>query len=229
MEPNVPLPGEEAPPAQRELTSVAQALGARIRSERELAGLSVRELARRVEVSHSLISQIERGHVTPSVPTLWSITRALSLSVADLFSDAELRRASATPSGDGRSAPGPLQPHETRAVLGLEGGVRWERLTSTYDDEVDFIHVVYPVGSASCAEDGLSRHSGKEYGYVISGRLGVKLGFETFELGPDDSISFDAMVPHRLWTVGDEPVRAIWTVVQPGQPGVRRAARSPSP
>ena len=220
MEPNASRP-EETMPAVRgdEFTSIAQALGARIRSERERAGLSGRELARRVSLSHSLISQIERGHITPSVATLWSITRALSLSVADLFSDAEERDSSA---GRGRTAPGPVQPHETRAILGLEGGVRWERLTSTCDDEVDFIQIVYPVGGASCDEDALSRHAGKEYGYVISGRLGVKVGFEMFELGPDDSISFDATVPHRLWTIGDEPVRAIWTVVGPGLPHVRR-------
>jgi transcriptional regulator with XRE-family HTH domain len=180
----------------------------------------MRALARRVNLSHSLISQIERGHITPSVATLWSITRALNLTVADLFSDAEERHVTAE---RGRSAPGPAQPHETRAVLGLEGGVRWERLTSSYDDEVDFIHIVYPVGGASCDEDAMSRHGGKEYGYVISGRLGVTIGFESYELGPDDSISFDAMIPHRLWTIGDEAVRAIWMVVGPGQPDVRSA------
>jgi transcriptional regulator with XRE-family HTH domain len=225
MEPNA-SPPEAALAAVRgdELTSVAHALGARIRSERERAGLSGRELARRVSLSHSLISQIERGHITPSVASLWAITRALGLSVADLFSDAEEKHV-----GRERSAPGPFQPHETRAVLGLEGGARWERLTPSHDEEVDFILIVYPVGGASCDEDALSRHHGKEYGYVVSGRLGVKVGFETFELGPDDSISFDAMVPHRLWTIGDEPVHAVWAVVGPGPPyvgrkGARRAA-----
>jgi len=44
-------------------------------------------------------------------------------------------------------------------------------------------------------------------------RLGVRIGFEEFELGPGDSVSFDAQTPHRLWTMGDEPAVAIWVVL----------------
>ena len=54
---------------------------------------------------------------------------------------------------------------------------------------------------------------GREYGIVLSGRLGVQLGFEVFELGPEDSIGFDSTQPHRLWNLGDEPVHGIWFVV----------------
>ena len=57
------------------------------------------------------------------------------------------------------------------------------------------------------------RHGGKEYGYVTGGRLGVQIGFERYDLGPGDSISFDSSSPHRLWTIGDEPAEAIWVVV----------------
>jgi hypothetical protein len=45
------------------------------------------------------------------------------------------------------------------------------------------------------------------------GRLGVKIGFESFELGPGDAITFDARMPHRLWTIGDEPAAAVWVVL----------------
>jgi transcriptional regulator with XRE-family HTH domain len=197
-----------------EVQSVSQALGAKIRTERGRTGMSVRELARRVDVSHSLISQIERGHVMPSVGTLWSIATVLGLSVAELFGEVERE----TGHGDGRAAPkpeaaGPVQPHQTRRSLTLAGGVRWERLTATPDGEVDFVYVVYPVGSSSCKEDALIRHGGREFGYVLSGRLGVQVGFDEYEVGPDDSISFDSMTPHRLYAIGDEPARAIWMVI----------------
>jgi transcriptional regulator with XRE-family HTH domain len=175
--------------------------------------MSVRELARRVEVSHSLISQIERGNVTPSVATIWSIATVLGLSVADLFSEVPTDAARSDGRGPDAKKPGPIQPHETRKVVTLAEGVRWERLTSASDDEVDFVHVVYPVGSSSCGEDALIRHGGREFGYVISGRLGVRIGFDDYEVGPDDSISFDSTIPHRLYTIGDEPVRAIWMVL----------------
>ncbi len=48
---------------------------------------------------------------------------------------------------------------------------------------------------------------------MISGTLGVKIGFEEYVVRANDSISFDATKPHRLWAIGDEPVRVIWMVI----------------
>lgn len=63
-------------------------LGARIgrtlRREREAAGLSVSELARRASVSKATISQLEGGTGNPSVETLWAIGDALSIPFAVL-------------------------------------------------------------------------------------------------------------------------------------------------
>jgi mannose-6-phosphate isomerase-like protein (cupin superfamily) len=91
--------------------------------------------------------------------------------------------------------------------------VRWERLTAASDAVVEFVSVVYPPGASSCDEDSLIRHGGKEYGYVISGRLGVRIGFDAYELEPGMAISFDSSAPHRLWAVGEQPAEAIWVVV----------------
>jgi transcriptional regulator with XRE-family HTH domain len=189
--------------------SVSAAVGSRIRSERRSAGLTVRGLAARTGLSPSLISQVERGRATPSVATLFAIAAELGLSVGDLFnSETELPARNG-----GQAALSPVQPHETRRAITLETGVRWERLTAAVDDEVDFVHMVYPVGSASCAEDALMRHGGREFGYVLCGTLGVRVGFEEFVLRANDSISFDSSTPHRLWAIGDEPARAIWMVI----------------
>ena len=57
------------------------------------------------------------------------------------------------------------------------------------------------------------RHSGHEYGHIIKGRMGVTVGFETYELGPGDSVAFDSTMPHRLFAIGNETVEAIWVVV----------------
>jgi transcriptional regulator with XRE-family HTH domain len=202
QEAHAPVP----PPAGTRAETVSEALGGRIRTERHRAGLTVRGLAARTGVSPSLISQIERGRATPSVATLWSIATELGISIADLFSETETGSKTRTPDD-------PVQVHETRKSIVLAEGVRWERLTSTPDAEVDFVYVVYPPGAASCPEDALNRHEGREFGYVISGTLGVKIGFEEHVVRENDSISFDSMIPHRLWAIGDEPVRAIWTVI----------------
>jgi mannose-6-phosphate isomerase-like protein (cupin superfamily) len=57
------------------------------------------------------------------------------------------------------------------------------------------------------------RHHGHEYGVVLSGRLGATLGAAAYELGPGDAIASDSAVPHRFWTIGDEPATAVWIVV----------------
>ena len=186
--------------------SVPGTLGARIRHERQAAGLTGRKLAARIAVSPSLISQIERGRATPSVATLWAIATELGIPVGDLFSDAE---AAFGPS----ASTTPVQPRETRTAITLAGGIRWERLTPATDEEVDFIYVVYPAGSESCPPDALSQHGGREYGYVISGRLGVQIGFDEYALRAGDSISFESHRPHRLWAIGKEPAVAVWTVL----------------
>jgi len=61
---------------------------------------------------------------------------------------------------------------------------------------------------------------------VISGRLGVRIGFDEYALGPGDSISFDSSSPHRLWAIGNESVTAIWVVVG-RQSDARIAATDP--
>ena len=102
---------------------------------------------------------------------------------------------------------------DTRRVINLASGERWERLTRERDPDVEFLYVTYPVGAESCPEDALTTHGGREYGYVSSGTLGVQVGFETYQLGAGGSIAFDSTSPHRLWTIGGEPVHAIWVVI----------------
>ena len=192
------------------VVGVSKDLGARLRKAREGKKFTVRGLARYVGVSPSLVSQIERGRVMPSVGTLYNIANQLELVVDDLFRDADAPRADrAKHSGDARD---PVQRGGNRNTIRLAEGVRWERLTPQPDPEVEFLYVMYEVGAASCGEDSLIRHGGKEYAYMMSGRLGIKIGFEEFELGPGDSITFDAQMPHRLWTIGKKPAEAIWVV-----------------
>lgn len=72
--------------------------------------------------------------------------------------------------------------------------------------------MVYSPGSESCGPDSLMEHGGKEYGYIISGTLGIRIGFDEYKVGPGGSVSFDASMPHRLWAIGPESVKAIWAV-----------------
>jgi transcriptional regulator with XRE-family HTH domain len=191
----------------------ASKVGSRLRSAREDRGISLRELARRVGVSPSLVSQIELDRVNPSVSTLYALVTELGMTMSDVFGDGT-PLAPATQLIRARSDDDSLVTRsETRRVINLASGVRWERLTPHSDPDVEFLHVMYPVGAESCAEDALVTHGGREYGYVTSGTLGVRVGFDEYELGPDASIAFDSSSPHRLWTIGEQPAHAVWVVI----------------
>jgi transcriptional regulator with XRE-family HTH domain len=65
-------------------------LGAFIRAQRQMANLSLRELAAMTEVSNPYLSQIERGLSEPSARVLKTIAEALNLSAEALFAQAGL-------------------------------------------------------------------------------------------------------------------------------------------
>jgi mannose-6-phosphate isomerase-like protein (cupin superfamily) len=136
------------------------------------------------------------------------------VSLDDIFgANGTASRGDDAAAGDGSIHLGPMVAVEDRHVIDLDSGVRWERLTSHQHEDVDFLHVVYDVGGSSASDEKLMRHPGREYGVVLEGRLGVQLGFDEFSLGPGDSIAFDSTQPHRLWNLGDVPVKGIWFVV----------------
>lgn len=206
-------------------------IGDRLREVRNARGLSLRAMAARLGVSASLISQVETGRARPSVRTLYAIAAELGISLDELlFSDAR----AADDGADGAAGPAdpgalpeitlpadPVQRAGSRTTIRLASGVVWERLTTASIPNVDFLHVTYEVGGASSPEHEFQRHAGQEWGYVLSGRLAVTIGFDEVVLGPGDSIAFDSTTPHRLANVGDEPVHGIWFVLG------RRSSRVP--
>jgi transcriptional regulator with XRE-family HTH domain len=192
-------------------------MGDRLRAARLARGLSVRGLAERLDVSPSLISQVETGRARPSVNTLYAIASELGLSLDELLF-LEARSGPGTPP-DAAGGGGthelvlptvPVQRAATRQAIRLASGVVWERLTTASLGSMDFLFVTYEVGGASSSADALHRHPGQELGFIISGRLEVRVGTEVHVLEPGDAIAFDSTTPHRLLNVGAEPVHAVW-------------------
>lgn len=198
-------------------------LGTRIREGRLARGIGVRELARRVECSASMISQIEKGLTNPSVSTLYAISSALGISTDRLIAgsdgplEAESARDHVQHAQADSSSPRPhrvqvvLHPPDRRVLL-LERGVRWELLMPVPESSAEFMEVTYDVGGESSAGDHAIRHNGREYSVILEGELSVQIGFERYVLEPGDSMSFDSTIPHRFWNAGNVPVRAIWFV-----------------
>ena len=201
-------------------------IGTHLRAARVARGLSLREMARRIEVSPSFVSQVELGKAKPSLGTLYGFLSELDLSLDELMPGAEAAAPPAAPvvisttQGTPLESPDRLglwlldstvQPWAAHPLVQMKG-VTWRRLTAD-DPQVDFLHVIYEPGSESCPPDHLMRHQGHEYGHVISGRLRVQVAFETFDLGPGDAINFSSATPHRLSNEGPEACTSIWVVV----------------
>ncbi len=128
-------------------------LGPRLRLVRASRQLSVRELARRVGCSASLISQIERGVSVPSVGVLYSLATELGSSL-----DYLLFGSGGGPDGvpaampDLKAATPPpafVQRGCDRRIIDLASGVRWERLTPQPEAMTDFLEVIYSPGGHS--------------------------------------------------------------------------------
>jgi transcriptional regulator with XRE-family HTH domain len=67
-----------------------EALGAFIRTQRQLANLSLRQLADLTSLSNPYLSQVERGLHEPSVRVLKAISDALNVSAETLLAQAGL-------------------------------------------------------------------------------------------------------------------------------------------
>ena len=197
-------------------------LGPRLREVRSAGGLSVRELARRVGCSASLISQIERGVSVPSVGVLYALATELGSSLDYLLFGSGAAPAPAATAATAAAAASPpaavVQRGGDRKIIDLASGVRWERLTPQPEAMTDFLEVIYSPGGHSTDERRPLRHDGREYALILSGTLTANIGFESYDLEPGDSIAFDAATPHEYLNKTGEVVRAISVVVH-SEPG----------
>ena len=206
------------------MKGTAPPIGAQLRERRSENGISLRELARRLHVSASLVSQIETGKAQPSVRTLYAIVNELGLSLDEVLELAS-REATEEPlsSPSKRVAP-ELSPSELRGAQvarasegtahGLADGIRLDRVANWQNPGVEFVVTVYAPGAGFCA--GTRR----EFGLVLSGTLHVTVGTDVHVLHAGDSISVESDDPHRAHNDGSEEARAVWATL---------AAHGPSP
>jgi mannose-6-phosphate isomerase-like protein (cupin superfamily) len=98
-----------------------------------------------------------------------------------------------------------------RAVIDIEGGVRWERLTRTTLDHLDFFELRYAPGAQSHPRQ--YTHPGTEMVLVMTGALDITIGFDTYHLEPGDSIDFPSSMPHRYLNPGTHTTRAVSVIL----------------
>ncbi|MFC9919891.1 helix-turn-helix domain-containing protein [Agromyces binzhouensis] len=211
-------------------------LGSRLREIRTRKGLTLRSVAQAVGVSASLISQVETGKTQPSVSTLYALVTHLGVSFDELMTGAAATGPARHGPVDGAAPQHPVQRSSENAVLEMENGVRWERLASSPAGPAEAVLVSYEPGASSSLDRRLMRHAGFEFAYIIEGEITLRLEFETYVLGPGDSLQFDSTRPHLYENRGTSPARGVWFVTgrrehrdgapaAPDEPVQRRGAR----
>jgi transcriptional regulator with XRE-family HTH domain len=183
-------------------------LGGRLRALRQERGFSLRELAARLGISVSAVSQIERGKLQPSVNRLIAIVSALGVPLARVFDETARDGAS------GASATGYVLARAGEiGTVELEDGVLYRRLSPGETRGVDFFESTYPPGSHVHDGNALITHVGYEVGTVELGELTIRFEHEEVALGPGDSITFPCDVPHRISNQGAQIAIATWLIV----------------
>ncbi|KQR24492.1 hypothetical protein ASF79_04720 [Agreia sp. Leaf335] len=203
-----------------------ESLGRRLRELRTQSGLSLRALARSLDISASAVSQIETGVMVPSVNRLIAIVTALGVPLSAAFEapGAESAAASTTAATLGDRLAGIAdEPVEgdgyviSRAGrvpdMKLESGVVYRRLSPGPVPGLEIFESTYPAGSTGSAHGDLIRHDGFEIGSITSGTLTITFEGEDVTLSAGDSITFPATRPHRLSNRSGEPCVAVWLIV----------------
>jgi transcriptional regulator with XRE-family HTH domain len=198
-------------------------MGEALRTIRHQRGFSLRSVAAAIGVSPSLLSQVENGKTQPSVSTLYAMVNHLGVTIDEIMPGTSPSKdrpeqvaalpvvASAPLSTETGDA---IQRRTENPRIEMGNGVVWERLAiGQRQGFVDPLMVSYEPGGGSATDGRLMRHSGIEYGVIIEGQLTLQLDFETYLLGPGDSVCFESQRPHVYSNRTDKPVRAIWFVL----------------
>ena len=178
--------------------------GDKIREVREKRKMTLKDVARRVEVSESLISQIERNRVSPAIDTLLRIVDVLEMDIEYLFQEFKKTKSVHLVRRDERSKI--VQP-----------GIVYEQLSKTVGVDEEHAMEAYCLEIAPGAEKGSREfgHRGGELGLILEGMGELRFGTEIYELNAGDSISFAADIPHELRNTGKKTLRAVWVTTPP--------------
>lgn len=179
----------------------AQTLGADLRALRKARGMTLAGLGCAVGKSVGWLSQVERGLSEPSVTDLRALARQLDVSVSSLF------RIKAAPGEEGF-----VVRHDNRRPIGSrEDGLVEALLSPDLTDDFEMVHSTFEPGSA--LSEAISRPT-QEVGYIVSGRLDLKIGETLYHLNAGDSFRIRGELYHWSNPHG-EPCVAIWAIAPP--------------
>jgi transcriptional regulator with XRE-family HTH domain len=184
------------------------AIGTRVRALREAMGLSLRDLAERSSVGAATLSQVERGESSPTLAVAARIAEGLELSLSQLLRIDETRHVVVVRRGAGRSS--------------SRGGHEIEELTPPLPGQradVSLHRLDAGASTGGAGDPPIHEPGSRETVVVLEGAIELVVDGEVHGLGPGDSATFDADLPHHLRNPGDDPSRLLAVIAA----GLRRS------
>jgi len=166
----------------------ALAVGARLRSVRELAGLSQRELAKRAGVTNATVSLIEQESHAPSLASLHRILNAIPISMAEFF---------ALPT----SRENVLFYNKDELTSVTRGATQLNVLgAERRDKKLQLFFERYSPGAST--GDELISHEGETAAVVVQGTIEVEVDGKTHHIESGGGFQLLGKHPYRLRNVG---------------------------
>jgi len=176
-------------------------LGLQIRRKRQQMGKTLTQAAKDIKISSSLLSQIERGVVNPSISTLRAIADYLETPIGVLL-DERITQENALV----------VRKNERNYAIVRGEGVKFHIL-SPGNSNLEFMFDEFEPGSST--GDKLYRHEGEECVFVLKGKLEITVSDKEFILEEGDFMWFHSTIPHKIRNLADEKSTAIWVDTPP--------------
>ncbi|MCA0870777.1 XRE family transcriptional regulator [Seohaeicola saemankumensis] len=179
-----------------------RSLGADLRTLRKARGLTLADLAARLNRSVGWLSQVERDLSDPSVTDLRHLAAQLDVPVSMLFDHA--------PANPGEAGYVVRRGHR-RPIGSNAAGLVEELLSPDLTDDFEMVHSTFEPHSR--IGETVTRPT-QEVGYLVSGKLDLEIGSRAFTIHPGDSFRIRGE-PFRWINPYDEPAVAIWVIAPP--------------
>ena len=176
-------------------------LGALLRVIRNSKHLTIKEVVGKAGVSSSLLSQIERNRISPSLDTLIQLLEVYGVSPTKFFKDYETHSKVEIIKKDERK-------------IYQRKGFKYEKLCgeSQVKGDHSFSAFFLELAPGQTRGDTGNGHLGRELGIVVSGSAQLIYGEEIYDIHAGDSVSFFSQIPHVIQNVSDERFQAYWVV-----------------
>lgn len=170
--------------------------GQKIKQLRTEKSLSLKQLSEQSGVSISMISQIERRNVDPTLTTLYKLCAGLNVSISTLL-------------GADEPATQIIRREDRKSFAFASSHSQYELLTPTNGGEIEMIMIHLEPGQE---DQQLVQHSGEECGLVLEGEMTIHLNGQSHVLKEGDSIRFKSTVPHRFFNHSEERAVSVWAM-----------------